>query len=157
MLTTGYTSRDVENAPKAMNDDDEGPDRRTMLRDIAMTQVKLVVDGLRDFLLVPASLVVGIISLLSVDAEKRAWFYQLIRVGKRSEHWINLFGAFDNAPPSVKRDVESNDRGIDDLVDKVEDFVVEEYRSGGVTRQAKDRLDRVLKDLQRNNNAGDEQ
>ena len=41
----------------------EVPDRRTLARDIAVLQVKLVVDGLRDFILVPVSMIAGIKSL----------------------------------------------------------------------------------------------
>jgi hypothetical protein len=37
------------------------PDRWTLLRDLAVLQVKLLVDGFRDLVLVPASLIAGII------------------------------------------------------------------------------------------------
>ena len=37
----------------------------TLIRDAAVLQVKLVVDGLRDFLLVPASLIAAIASLVT--------------------------------------------------------------------------------------------
>ncbi len=37
--------------------------RWTLLRDIGVLQVKLVVDGMRDVILVPLSLIVGFISL----------------------------------------------------------------------------------------------
>ena len=47
------------------------PDRWTLLRDLFVLQFKLVVDGMRDFLLVPASLIAGIISLLSATMANR--------------------------------------------------------------------------------------
>jgi hypothetical protein len=67
-----------------------GADRWTMLRDLAVLQVKLVVDGLRDLILVPASLIAGVISLMSgSDGKPGPHFYHLLGVGKQSEQWID--------------------------------------------------------------------
>jgi len=137
--------------------EDGGIDRWTMMRDIAVLQVKLVADGLRDFLLVPASLVVGIVSLFSGDDGRPSpHFYRLLRLGKRSERWINLFGAIEHAPREASDIAMDDDTSIDDLVARLEGYVVEEYRRGGVTSQAKDRIDKALDAIQRNkrNNGG---
>ena len=76
-----------------------GPRVWTLIRDIAVLQVKLVVDGLRDLILVPASLIAGIVSLSKTrGGEPGPEFYSLVSVGKQSERWINLFGAMRNAP-----------------------------------------------------------
>jgi len=123
------------------------PGRWPLIRDMLVLQLKLVVDGLRDFLLVPASLVAGIISLLS-QGDDRAAFYRLVALGKRSEQWIDLFGALRNAPPDVRAEA-GDDSSIDDLVQRVEDYVVAEYRSGGLTAQARARIDEALDALQR--------
>ena len=37
--------------------------------------------------------------------------------------------------------------GMDDIVSKVESFVVDEYKRGGVTAQAKSRIDEALEKL----------
>ena len=66
------------------------PDRWTLIRDLAVLQAKLIVDGFRDLLLVPASLVAGIWSLVSGDKDRPGpQFYQLISLGKQSER-INI-------------------------------------------------------------------
>ena len=39
------------------------------------------------------------------------------------------------------------DGDIDAMVSRVESFVVDEYRKGGVTQQAKERLDRAIDSL----------
>jgi hypothetical protein len=125
------------------------PDRWTLIRDIVVLQFKLVVDGLRDFILVPISLVVGLVSLIRSDEEGGAAFYELLRAGRRSERWINLFGAADRVQgPSLADDV-FPDQDIDELVSRVETFVVDEYSRGGVTSQAKAQLDRALDSLRR--------
>jgi hypothetical protein len=119
-------------------------DRMTLIRDIAVLQVKLVVDGLRDFVLVPVSLVAGIMSLFDRDPTNGDPFYNLLRIGRRSERWINLFGAADRIPPKEDEPDHFPDEDIDALVGRVESFVVDEYRKGRVSRQAKEKLDRLL-------------
>ena len=123
------------------------PDRWTLIRDILVLQVKLLVDGLRDLVLVPISLVVGIISLVKAGNTSGGEFYELLRVGRRSERWINLFGAAERVyGPAINED-RFPAEDIDKLVSRVESFVVDEYSKGGVTHQAKNQLDRALDSL----------
>lgn len=125
-------------------------DNWTLIRDVGVLQVKLLVDGFRDLVLLPASLIAGMISLLnSRNGKPGPHFYQLISVGKQSEHWINLFGALRNAPEDVRTDVNFGNADIDDIVSRVETFVVDEYQRGGVTKQARDRLNKALDALHR--------
>ena len=132
-----------------------GSDRWTMVRDMAVLQVKLIVDGLRDFLLVPASLVAAMMSLASSeDGKPGPQFYRLLRLGKRSERWINLFGALDNAPSDVGEAEVADDMSMDDLVAKLEGYVVDEYKRGGVTSQAKKRFDAAISAIQRRAGGG---
>ena len=133
-----------------------GPDRWTLIRDIAVLQVKLIVDGFRDLVLVPASLVAGIWSLASGSKDHPGpQFYQLISLGKQSELWINLFKAYENAPPELRREDAFGVASMDELVDKFESFVVDEYQRGGVTKQAKDRIDEALNAIQRSTSRPD--
>lgn len=131
-------------------DNESRPPTWTLIRDIAVLQVKLVVDGLRDLILVPASLVAGIISLSKTkDGVPGAEFYTLVGVGKQSERWINLFGAYKNAPPEVTEQNHFGDADIDDIVSRVESFVVDEYKRGGVTTQARDRMNKAMDAMRR--------
>ena len=126
------------------------PDRWTLIRDVVVLQAKLVVDGFRDLLLVPASLVAAIISLASGDKDRPGpQFYQLIGVGKQSERWIDLFKAYENAPKELRAENELAVSNMDELVDRFESFVVDEYERGGVTAQAKERIDKALDAIQR--------
>ena len=134
-----------------MQDDSQSTDmqndRRTLIRDIAVLQVKLVVDGLRDFILVPISLVAGIMSLVKSRDEPATEFYDLLRMGRRSERWINLFGAADRVHGPANDNDQPLSEDIDALVSRVESFVVDEYKKGGVTKQAKDQVDKALNNL----------
>lgn len=128
----------------------EGPDRWTLIRDAAILQVKLIVDGVRDLVLVPASMIAAIMSLLSSSNGKPGpQFYRLVGFGKRSERWIDLFAASRNSPEGVAKEALPDEANIDDLVSRMESFVVDEYQKGGVTRQAKEHIDKALDAMQR--------
>ena len=123
----------------------EQPPVWALIRDAAVLQFKLVVDGLRDLLLVPASLVAAVISLAKTrDGKPGDQFYRLVSVGKQSERWINLFGALRNAPPHIMDEHYFGTADIDEIVTRVESFVVDEYQRGGVTKQARDRLNEAI-------------
>jgi hypothetical protein len=129
-------------------------ERWTLLRDLGVLQVKLIVDGMRDLILVPASLIAGIISIASgKDGRPGSQFYHLLAWGKESELWINLFGAVKNAPEAIEQPRPFGDQDIDDIVGRLESFVVDEVKRGGLTSQAKERLDKILNAVQRKNNA----
>ena len=131
-----------------------GVERWTLLRDLGVLQVKLVVDGLRDIVLVPLSLVAGVVSIASSkDGRPGPQFYHLLAWGKQSEVWINLFGAVKNSPEKIEQPKPFGDRDIDDIVGRLESFVVDEVKRGGVTTQAKERLDKILDAVQRKKQA----
>lgn len=135
---------------EAPENTEQPADRLTLARDIAVLQVKLVVDGLRDILLVPASLTLGLFSLFTSENGRPApYFYQLLDLGKQTEHWINLFGALKNAPADVRQVERFPDADIDDLVGKLETFMVDEHKRGGLTAQAQERMSKVIRAMQR--------
>lgn len=128
-------------------------ERWTLARDIGVLQLKLLVDGLRDLVLVPTSLIVGAYSLFSGKGGRPGdEFYQLLAAGKQSEHWINLFGALENAPDDLKNAEPFATTDMDELVEKIETFVVDEHRRGGITAQAKNRFDKALDAIQKRRN-----
>jgi hypothetical protein len=121
-----------------------------LIRDVASLQVKLVVDGLRDLVLVPASLIAGIVSLARTENGRPGpEFYKLVNVGKQSEHWINLFGALRNAPPGVVEETHFSSANMDEIIGRMETYVIDEYHRGGVTAQAKEQLDKALEAMRR--------
>jgi hypothetical protein len=120
----------------------EIPDRWTLIRDIVVLQFKLVLDGIRDFVLVPVSLVTGAYSLLKGGRRPGSEFYDLLRYGRQSDRVINLFGAADRVHDPLDDGQPLPD--IDELVARMESFVVDEYKRGGMTAQAKQRVDQLL-------------
>jgi hypothetical protein len=126
------------------DDTDRMPDRRDMVRDVAVFQLKLLADGFRDLLLVPVSIAAALVALLKKGPKPGPEFYDLLRAGRRSEHWINPFGAVDQVHGKKSDDETVRRDDVDQLVSKVESFVVEEYRNGRVTAQARELLERAL-------------
>jgi hypothetical protein len=127
--------------------------RWTLIRDLAVLQAKLIVDGFRDLVLLPASIIAAIISLSrSENGIPGPEFYKLLVAGKHSEHFINLFGALRNAPPDIDPQDIAGGAEMDDIVSRVESFVVDEYKRGGVTAQAKSRIDEALERMRRRKN-----
>lgn len=125
-------------------------DRWTLIRDIAVLQVKLIVDGLRDLILVPVSMIAGIASLVSSEEGRPGLhFYRLLHFGKQTERYINLFAAVKNSPEAIVPTESIGNSDIDELVGKFESFVIDEYKRGGVTAQAKDHLDKIISAVQR--------
>ena len=124
-------------------------DRRTLVRDVAVFQFKLIVDGLRDLVLVPVSFIAGIVSFLNTrNGVPGTQFYDLLEAGKQSEHWIDLFGAIRNAPPEFRNRVRFPEENMDQLLDRIETFVVDEEKRGGITAQARERLEKALRGFQ---------
>ena len=121
------------------------PDRWTLIRDSLVFQLKLAVDGIRDLVMMPIALGVTILDLLNVGPRAGRQFYDLLKVGRRTEHMINLFGATDHAEAVPAR----TGPGIDALVRRMERLVVQEYERGGITASAKDSVDRMLDGITR--------
>ena len=116
-----------------------------LFRDLAVLQFKLLVDGFRDLVLLPASIIAALVSVLrSENGRPGPQFYDLLVAGKQSEVWINLFGALKNAPDGVDHSTAFDAADIDDMVSKVEIFMIDEYKRGGVTAQAKTRIEKAL-------------
>lgn len=131
----------------------ESGSRWVLIRDIFAFQFKLVVDGLRDFLLVPASMVAGIISLIRGNPGQDNEFYELMRLGQRSEHWINLFAAARPLDSSRAPGIRLPDGDLDQALSRVERYVVQEVQAGGLTRQTRDQLERFLDALEQKGRA----
>jgi len=117
--------------------------RWMLIRDVLAFQFKLAVDGLRDLVMMPLSLGAAVFDLLGVGPRAGRQFYDLLNIGKRTDHWINLFGATEHAGalPATQQP------GIDMLVDRIERLVVQEYERGGITTSAKEAVDRALDTL----------
>ena len=74
-----------------MNPETRSP-RAKLIREAAVLQIKLLADGFRDAVLIPVSLFAALIGLLRGGDEPDREYRRVIKLGRRSERWINLFG-----------------------------------------------------------------
>ncbi len=115
--------------------------RWPLVRRVLIFQVKLGLDGLRDVLLSPISLVALLLDLAAGDDRN---FRRLLHLGRRSDRWIDLFEhrrrTADGAPA----------RTAEALIDSVEGLVREEYArmqagtGGHAQAPSASRLEQVL-------------
>lgn len=66
--------------------------RWLLVRDVVVFQTKLFLDGLRDLVLSPMSLIAALAGLVSRGDNPRRHYDEVMRAGRKSERWINLFG-----------------------------------------------------------------
>lgn len=91
--------------------------RRRLIRDILLLQVKLFADAGRDLLLAPVALGAGLIDLFRPGA---GLFPEVLRIGRVTDRWINLFGHSEPAG--------EDEPGLDQLAQRVEGRIAEHYR-----------------------------
>jgi hypothetical protein len=113
-------------------------------RDLVVFQLKLVADGARDMVLIPTSLVAGLFGLLFSRDNPSGPFYQVLALGKRSEHWINLFGSLPESRHAEASDSIERIGNLDNVVNRMERLLVEQYERGGITATAKHSIDKYL-------------
>ena len=94
------------------------PSRWELLRDATVLQAKLLIDGFRDMLLVPVSLVAALITLVRGTREGFD-FYDVVLFGRKTEKWINLFGAADRIAHREDPSTLANE-SLDDIIARLE-------------------------------------
>lgn len=98
--------------------------RIRLIRDAATLQVKLMIDGFRDAILIPVSIIAALLGFLRGGDEPDREFQSVLKLGRRSERWINLFGRQN------LMDEEQHVNSIDQILEQAEAVVVEQYKKG---------------------------
>ena len=122
-------------------------ERWRFLRDLIVFQLKLLLDNLRDFALVPISLVAALIDLVYKGEREGALFYKVLRWGAHSEEVIDVYSAIkDHSPGNFKLDPAYT---VDAVIGRLEGVVVREYEKGGTAASIKAAVDRAIDQLHR--------
>ena len=121
--------------------------RMQLMWQLLVFQVKLAADGLRDVMLVPVSLLAALAGLLTSRDDPAKYYREVLRLGRRSEYWINLFGyrkgrgtadeileplqekVFAQAEnnPHIKRANETVNRSLDKSIESVSEVVEKRF------------------------------
>jgi hypothetical protein len=71
--------------------------RWVILRDLLIFQIKLAMDGLKDLVFMPISIVAAAFDLILPGERPGHRFYAVLRLGEHFDSWLSLFGAAEKA------------------------------------------------------------
>jgi len=76
---------------------DDRPSKGVILRDLLLFQMKLWLDGFKDIVLSPISVIAAVLDMLR-RSERSSLFYRTLQLGEGFDQWLNLYGAAQRAP-----------------------------------------------------------
>ncbi len=126
----------------------EGREQRwQLIRDVLIFQAKMLLEGVRDLLLVPFTFAAGVIGVAVGGERPERLFHDVLRAGHRFDAWLNLFGAVDEAE---RRRLEARNapEGIDQYFQAIEERIVDQHGRGGLTQSARKTIDDWLDTIQ---------
>lgn len=88
----------------------------TLIRAVALLQVKLLLDALRDIALSPLTLGAALIDLVRIKRHPPEFFRSVLRFGEKTDGWIDLWSG---ASPTVT----ARHENVDMLLERVEEIV----------------------------------
>ena len=106
--------------------------RLQLIWDVVLFQFKLAADGVRDILLSPISIISAIAGLVAGGDEPDRYFKKVLKLGRRSDLWLNLFGYHPHGNTS------------DDLVKPLQERIFSEAQNNPWLSKAGDGLNRKL-------------
>ena len=120
-------------------------ERWKFLRDVLVFQLKMLLDNVRDFALMPIALVAAIIDLVFRGEREGALFYKVLRWGSHSEAVIDVYSAIEH---HEKGDFKvSRDYTVDGVIARLEGVLVRECEKGGTAASIKAAMDRAIDQL----------
>jgi hypothetical protein len=121
--------------------------RWQFIRDVLVFQVKLLLDNVRDFALVPVSLGAAIIDLIFKGEREGSLFYKVLRWGAHSEEVIDVYSAIEHHDPG---DFKVNpEYTVDGVIARLEGVLVRECEKGGTAASIKAAMDRAIDQVHR--------
>lgn len=139
--------------PESIRDNPD--DRWKFVRDVAVFQLKLFLDNVRDLVLMPVSLVAALTDLVFRGEREGARFYQVLRWGAHSEEMIDVYSAIEHHAPG---DFKVNPGyTVDGVIARLENVLKREVEKGGTAASAKAAMDRAIDQLHAETSAKREQ
>jgi len=117
-------------------------ERWKFLRDVLVFQLKMLLDNLRDFALMPIALVAAIIDLVFRGEREGALFYKVLRWGSHSEAVIDVYSAIEHHERGNFK--VSRSYTVDGVIARLEGVLRREYEKGGTAASIKAAMDRAI-------------
>jgi hypothetical protein len=90
--------------------------RRRLVKDVVLLQFKLLLGAARDLALTPVTLVAAAIDFAFAHRQPPRWFPLILRLGERSDHWIDLWSAARAADEAPRENVEALLARVEEVV-----------------------------------------
>ena len=123
----------------------ESSARWRFLRDVLVFELKMLLDNLRDFALMPLSLGAALFDLLVKGEREGALFYRVLKWGAHSEKVIDVYSAIKEH----ERAEINPSYTVDAVVARLEGVVVREIEKGGTAASIKAAMDRTIDQIHR--------
>ncbi|MCC5778081.1 hypothetical protein H7H48_03390 [Nitratireductor sp. B36] len=101
--------------------------RGRLVRRVILFQLKLMADGMRDVVMSPLSIAAGLLGLLSRNNSAEVYLDRLMRFGRETDHWINLFD---------HRSAANDSPSLDRIAEQIEEALRHDYESGGLSARS---------------------
>jgi hypothetical protein len=109
---------------------------RILLRDLAIFQLKLFLDGLKDVVLAPVSIVAAGLDLVFPGQRQGHRFYAVMRMGERYDRWLSLFSAANRAAGGDDGLFGPERADPDSMLGRIESMLFDEMESKEAARAA---------------------
>ncbi len=98
--------------------------RWVILRDLVIFQTKLAMDGLKDLVFMPISIVAAALDLVLPGPRPGHRFYAVLRLGETFDRWLSLFGAATKADATEDGLFGASRAGSPSLLGRLEEIVI---------------------------------
>lgn len=136
---------------KETSEDTIRSQRWRLIRDLVIFTTKASLEALRDIALIPAAVIAGLTGMFLSPSKPDRYFQRVLELGDEFDEFIDLFGKEKRRISGSRFDpldeAESPLR-VDDIFERIERLMFDEYKRGGVTAQAKEAIDHGLDAVQ---------
>lgn len=98
--------------------------KAVLLRDLMIFQFKLVLDGMKDVVLMPLTIVAAAVDIVFPGSRPGHRFYLVMALGERFDRWLNLFSASDHADASKDGLFGRSRSGSRTMLSEIEEMMV---------------------------------
>ena len=99
------------------------PMTKVSVRDFAIFQLKLLIDGLKDGAVFTVSFVAFAVDLVFRRHGRRRFFYKVMRISEKLDLWLNLHGAAEGAESDSDGLFGQSKAGSDTMLGRIEQMV----------------------------------
>ena len=110
-----------------------GTEKYVLIRDLLIFQLKLLLDGLKDFGVFWMAIGATALDLLFPGERRGRRFYAVMRAAERFDQWLNLYGAAQHAEENADGLFGESAAGSASMLGRLEEIVIGRRETGGAS------------------------